>query len=168
MSRRRFRKAKRFNQPTTFQDEVERRLEEKLFKWLFQQPEWVHVLASDRHRRRRFALYIADRVTRVSVFVSNPPPKAKPFEIRVGTGDKEAQVPASVQASLEDAPGPTRHDQWCASLSNFSAPCTCGGAPDPEGDEKDRIQAAVEVDAEIEADAAAFRADPNFDLGGEG
>jgi hypothetical protein len=93
VTRRKFRGAKSIATPSVFQDEVERRLTEKLFKWLMQQPEWVHVLASERHRRRRFATLVADRVTRVPVFVSAPPPEPKPFAMRVGSGEEKPQVP---------------------------------------------------------------------------
>ena len=83
MSRRRFRKASRVATPSAFQDEAYRRLTEKLYRWLFQQPEWVHVLASDRHTRKRYGLLIADAVTRIPPYVSDPPPEPRRVNIRL-------------------------------------------------------------------------------------
>jgi hypothetical protein len=49
------------------------RLSEKMYRWLFQQPEWVLVLASPRNVRKDFARDIADHVTRIPTFVTNAP-----------------------------------------------------------------------------------------------
>jgi hypothetical protein len=131
VTRRRFRGAKRVDTPRSlFQDEAERRLSEKLYRWLFQQPEWVHVLASDRHRRRRFATYIADAVTRIPPYVSAPPLPRRQLSIRVGSGGGKP-------------PSPTGSGQALGSTPPESAPL-----PDPEGDEKDRIAEAMMAEAE--------------------
>ena len=130
MTRRRFLGAKRIDTPSAlFQDEAEKRLADKLYRWLFQQPEWVHILASKRQRRRSFARYIADAVTRIPPYVSAPPPPRRQLSIRVGSGEKEAQLQTSAQGSLDGASESTPHF-------------------DPEGDEKDRIAEAMMAEAE--------------------
>ncbi len=49
------------------------RMSTKLYAWLFQQPEWVLVLASPRNVRKDYARQVADHITRIPTFVTNAP-----------------------------------------------------------------------------------------------
>jgi hypothetical protein len=154
------------------------RLTEKLYRWLFLQPEWVHVLASDRHVRRLFAAAIADAVTKVPPYVSDPPPEPKRLNIRVGSGEAtpEPSDPAA-GSKLSDL----THQEFHESIF------------DPEGDVKAQFEDATEaymdrLEAEQEAIEVQLAKTPReritpdedwprdpvdieggpFDIGGEG
>jgi hypothetical protein len=140
VTRRKSQGMKRVDQPSTFQDEAFTRLTEKLYRWLFLQPEWVHVLASERHVRRRYAAAIADAVTRIPPYVTAPAPQPKPFGITVGDGEtvpgpdgQATAVPSAPPSPLPDYPGKDPEQD---------------NLPDPEGDEKDRLAEAMMAEAE--------------------
>ena len=189
MTRRKFQGAKRNDRPATKPGarveratEAELRLETLLRKmnaWLRQQPDWVFLLAQDRHTRRKVGTAVAGLLTRMPQ--RQAPSGLAPGQVldieapharlenekdvrdaladaymdelereeeRAETGDKEAQVPTSVQASLEDAPG--------------SAPQDAHGAPGIRGDVGE--PGDVYEDAAFEAAKYAY----DHELGGEG
>jgi len=138
VTRRKYRGAKRVDTPSTFEDEAFTRLTEKLYRWLFLQPEWVHVLASDRHVRRVFAAAIADAVTKVPPYVSSPPPQPKRLTLRVSSGEDKPNRQGGVETLVgSHAPGDTPQ-------------------PDPEGDVKAQMEAANDAYMDrLEAEEAA-------------
>lgn len=76
MSNRKFRGAKKVSTQSPPSDIALASLTEKMYRWLMQQPEWVHVLSADRATRKRYGVAIADAVTRIPAYVSDPPQEA--------------------------------------------------------------------------------------------
>ncbi len=109
MTRRKFQGHKRADVDTSYHDEGFDRLTEKLYRWLIAQPEWVAILSGPRAGKREMARRIAAMVTNIPAYASAPPEPRRVMNIRVGSGEKEAQSPSPVQGSLEDTPGPTLH-----------------------------------------------------------
>ncbi len=58
------------------------RLEERLYKWLFDQAEWPLVLSAPRNVRKTYAHQLADIVTRIPTFVTHKPEPIKPLAVK--------------------------------------------------------------------------------------
>lgn len=92
--------AQRATIPTEVHDVALQRLEEKLHRWLMQQPEWIYVLSADRATRKRYERMVSRAVTSIPPYITNPPRRPKPLNINVGSGEND---PSNRQA---DAQGP--------------------------------------------------------------
>jgi len=130
MTRRKFQGHKRVDAQTTYHDEAFDRLTAKLYKWLIAQPEWVGILSGPRGGRKHAARTIADMITRIPAYASDPPKPQRAMNIRVGSGEDKAQDQGAVDSPVAShAPDLTPQPDklyW-------------GEQTDPEGEEKDRL-----------------------------
>jgi hypothetical protein len=108
MTRRRYASVpKRVAVPTEVHDVALQRLEEKLHRWLMQQPEWIYVLSADRATRKRYERMVARAATSIPPYITNPPPQPKPLNINVGGGGSDSRPerrPAPVASEPPPAP----------------------------------------------------------------
>lgn len=110
MTRRKLQGVKKVSKQSPPSDVALASLTEKMYRWLMQQPEWVHVLSADRATRKRYGVAIANAVTRIPAYVSDPPREvtsgAVLLELPKGENDVEATRAATEAEAEAGSVGP--------------------------------------------------------------